>query len=65
LGKDVLTGGAGNDVFVFFSRAESTETAFDRIKDFEMGHDLIDLSGLGYSGVSTAATVEVGELRLI
>ena len=52
-------------MFVFLSRAESTETAFDRIKDFEVGDDRIDLSGLGYSGVSTAATVETGELRLI
>ena len=51
----------------FFSHGrDGRETAFDRIEGFEVGDDRIDLSHLGYdNGVSTAATVEAGEVRLI
>lgn len=42
LGKDELIGGAGNDIFVF---AETD--AADKIRDFDSGADVIDLSAFG------------------
>ncbi|MEH2051545.1 beta strand repeat-containing protein [Nostoc sp.] len=48
LGSDNLTGGAGNDIFVL-TKGEGKDT----IKDFNIGQDLIALSGgLLYSGLS-------------
>ncbi|MEH1850294.1 MAG: Calx-beta domain-containing protein [Nostoc sp.] len=48
LGNDNLTGGAGNDIFVLV-KGEGKDT----IKDFNIGQDLIALSGgLLYSGLS-------------
>ena len=45
LGSDVLTGGLGNDRFVFEKTLDSrTGGAFDRILDFTSGQDQIDLS---------------------
>ena len=41
-GKNDLTGGAGNDVFVF-EDASST----DKIRDFDSGNDVIDLTAFG------------------
>ncbi|SDF37228.1 DUF4214 domain-containing protein [Limimaricola pyoseonensis] len=41
-GQDVLSGGAGADVFVLLADGEA-----DRIADFEIGTDRIDLSGWG------------------
>ena len=47
-GADQLTGGAGNDVFKYTSESESGITAalWDVIKDFTVGEDIIDLSGI-------------------
>ena len=46
-GLDVMFGGTGPDVFVFETVADSGTGALrDRIRDFEIGIDLIDLSGL-------------------
>ena len=47
-GKDILTGDAGNDVFVFELLTDSGTTAAtrDQITDFQIGVDLIDLSQL-------------------
>lgn len=42
LGDDRLTGGAGNDVFVFDS---DSNTGRDRIRDWEDGSDMIEISG--------------------
>ena len=41
-GNDVLEGGIGADVFVF-----NSGDGIDRILDFELGTDLIDISGIG------------------
>ncbi|PMZ87082.1 MULTISPECIES: M10 family metallopeptidase C-terminal domain-containing protein [unclassified Pseudomonas] len=47
-GKDVLTGGAGNDIFDFNAVAETvlTSSTWDIISDFVRGADKIDLSTL-------------------
>jgi Ca2+-binding RTX toxin-like protein len=52
-GDDTMTGGAGNDTFVFW-----TAHGNDRINDYAKG-DLIDLSALGFTSVDQvkAATV--------
>jgi serralysin len=41
-GKNELIGGAGNDIFVF-----EDSNAKDKIRDFDSGNDLIDLSAFG------------------
>ncbi len=45
-GRDILKGGAGADTFVFNAISDSVSGANDRIKDFEIGIDQIDLSAL-------------------
>ncbi len=45
-GQDKLFGGAGNDTFVFEALDHSLKAAKDKIKDFEIGHDKIDLSAM-------------------
>jgi len=42
-GSDTLRGGAGNDIFVL-----TADGQIDRIEQFELGNDRLDLSGLGY-----------------
>ncbi|OQP85710.1 hypothetical protein BTR14_14685 [Rhizobium rhizosphaerae] len=44
LGSDMLSGGRGSDTFLYKSRLESTTTAPDRITDFQVRVDHIDLS---------------------
>ncbi|SDP31521.1 VCBS domain-containing protein [Afipia sp. GAS231] len=46
-GPDPLTGGNGNDRFVFSSAAESRAVRFDTISDFRSGFGRMDLSALG------------------
>ncbi len=41
-GKNELTGGAGNDLFVF-----EDSSAKDKIRDFDSGNDMIDLTAFG------------------
>ena len=68
LGKDRLFGNEGADKFVFQNRNESpNDSTADNLKDFEVGTDKIDLSGLnpdlmiiGSSGFSGTR----GEVRL-
>ncbi len=45
-GMDALRGGAGADTFVFTRVSDSTLTMNDRIMDFEVGIDKIDLSAV-------------------
>lgn len=63
VGMDHLTGAEGADVFRFSSLTDSVRTAHDRIYDFVVGEDKVDLSGLGFTGLTTSVT-EAGELRL-
>lgn len=67
-GKDTMVGGTGADVFKFSSLTDSvlTNNNYDRITDFEVGVDEIDLSGLGFTGLDTdGGNTETGELRLV
>ncbi|MBK8177018.1 MAG: calcium-binding protein [Rhodospirillales bacterium] len=67
-GKDVLTGGPGNDVFKFSALTDSVSTNMmqDRITDFVVTQDKIDLTGLGFTGLDTdGGNTEPSELRLI
>jgi Ca2+-binding RTX toxin-like protein len=44
-GADILTGGAGNDVFRYLAQSDSTTGAgADRITDFTIGEDRINFS---------------------
>lgn len=74
-GKDILNGGTGSDVFVYKNINESLATvARDKIIDFVLGEDLIDLSlidadsslagdqAFNYVG-TTAFTGVAGQLR--
>lgn len=50
LGTDLLEGGAGVDVFVFeTAQASLNDATADRISDFLIGTDLLDLSGMNGS----------------
>lgn len=50
-GSDVLTGGAGSDTFTFTLISNSSKTTADRITDFTLGQDKIDIHGLGFTGL--------------
>jgi Ca2+-binding RTX toxin-like protein len=66
-GRDTLTGGSGNDHFVFDSLVDSTVIgrAIDILIGFTVGQDIIDLQGLGFTGLDTdGGSAELGELRL-
>jgi serralysin len=54
-GKDTLTGGANNDFFVYTARSHSVGTNKDTITDFVHAADVIDLSGLGFTGIQAGA----------
>lgn len=45
-GKDVMRGNGGADTFIFETDLDSLTTAADRIRDFELGIDQIDVSGI-------------------
>lgn len=49
LGDDVLTGDAGNDTFEFY-----TGLGADKITDFELGHDLLNLRAFHFSDAAAA-----------
>lgn len=44
MGQDVMSGNSGDDVFVFASASETSPSGRDRITDFDLGADTIDLS---------------------
>jgi len=70
-GEDTMTGGAGADVFSFYDLSHSIDddgannNRYDRITDFEVGVDKLDVSRLGFTGLDTdGGSTEAGELRL-
>jgi Ca2+-binding RTX toxin-like protein len=62
-GRDTLEGSSGNDIFRFTDKWESYAGNADMIRDFAVGADKIDLTGLGYYAVVTG-TATLGQLRL-
>lgn len=57
LGKNVMTGGAGNDIFVFNTKLNAT-TNVDRIVDFNVPQDTIQLENTGaglFTGLANGA----------
>jgi hypothetical protein len=47
-----LSGGGGNDIFEFNLLADSSINSSDLIVDFSKGQDDIDISGLGFTGIT-------------
>lgn len=62
-GADKLVGGVGADVYKFSDLTDSAVGAVDVIKGFEVGVDKIDLTGLGYVGISSHQAAD-GFLRI-
>lgn len=63
-GIDQLTGGGGADIFKFSTLTDSQYPgAMDLIADFTIGVDKIDVTGLGFTGL-TAGTAGAGQLKL-
>ena len=54
-GADTFTGGSGANRYEYASASESTVSAADIVKNFNVALDLIDLTGLGSKFSSTAA----------
>ena len=67
-GEDRITTGEGADVIRFSDTAHSVRGSagfYDRITDFEVGVDMIDLSGLGFNNlVFSTSSTEANELRV-
>ena len=59
-GSDTYDGGLGADVLVF-----GVDGAYDRIKDFEDGVDLIDLTAFGLGSVADLVMTQVGRHVII
>lgn len=63
--RDTLTGGLNQDTFIFTNLTDSTSSDSDRITDFEVGVDKIEISGLGFTELDAdGGLTEAGELRL-
>ncbi len=55
-GQDTIYGGEGSaDIIVYESLTESTSSGADYIGGFAQGTDLIDLSGLGFTGIQSGS----------
>ena len=64
-GADTLIGGAGADIFRISSLEHSNRVnGADRITDFSMTDDKIDLTGLGFTTLINGTKTQAGELRL-
>jgi Ca2+-binding RTX toxin-like protein len=59
---DALAGGAGVDVFRYLDSSDSVHGAADLITGFDVAHDKIDVSALGYTGLGDGTD---GTLKLV
>ena len=57
-GADLLTGGRGADVFEIFEHRHSTQSEQDTITDFNVGEDVLDVSGLNYHAIVDAGATD-------
>jgi len=74
-GVDLLTGGAGADLFDFNLTSDSHVGARDRIADFQIGVDRVDLAGIdansglagnqAFSFIDSAGFSAAGQLRFV
>ncbi len=68
LGVDILIGKSGADTFVFDRVFEVQDGASDRIKDFERGIDVLDVSGIdeeaSFSFVGTSGFTGGGDMEI-
>lgn len=74
-GQDTMVGGSGGDVFVFQAETDSTFGARDRIVDFTVGQDRIDLSAIdantlingnqAFTFIGTGAFTGAGQIRAV
>jgi hypothetical protein len=67
--RNILTGGNGNDTFVFAAVSDSPpsrdETTLDQIVDFTHGQDHIDLSAIADSFTTGAFTGVAGQVHVV
>ncbi|MBI2317612.1 MAG: calcium-binding protein [Betaproteobacteria bacterium] len=61
-GNDVLIGGLGNDRFVFSSVGFGSDTVQGFDANPAGGQDLLDISGLGISAATFAASVTISDI---
>ncbi len=59
IGADTLIGGAGLDNFVYENLTDSNATSFDKITDFVIGQDKIDLTLLHTFGIESFADLTI------
>lgn len=65
-GVDSMTGGLGTDTFVFVAGSSGTATNRDRIVDFTVGTDKIDLSSFGaLQFIGSGNFTTVGQVRAV
>lgn len=64
LNADILWGGTGSDIFKYVSASDSTATSTDRIADFEVALDRIDLAEIGaLTFIGRAGFSGTGQIR--
>jgi Ca2+-binding RTX toxin-like protein len=64
-GADILTGGAGNDLFVYLKLSDSSKaTGVDLITDFAPG-DVVDLTALGLASLQPAYQSNLAGLQAV
>jgi Ca2+-binding RTX toxin-like protein len=59
-GRDILEGGAGSDAFMFIAAGKANA---DRIKDFTVGEDLIQLENATFTGLGGEGPLTAGAFR--
>ncbi|TAE79391.1 MAG: hypothetical protein EAY76_07520, partial [Alphaproteobacteria bacterium] len=63
-GRDTIDGGYGNDIIRFSARTHSTMSAADYIRQFRIGDDIIDLSGLGFNRITYELPKNSAEIQI-
>jgi len=65
-GADRMTGGSGVNTYAYGATSDSTAAAMDVITNFNVAHDIIDLTGLGmpltYAGQLKSSKIAAGSI---